>query len=337
MQYDRPIYRITLDGQDLSAGLAPRLMSLSLQEHRGEEADQLDIELSDADGLLAVPTPGAVLTLALGWAGEPLVDKGTYKVDEAGHRGAPDVISLRARSADLTGALRKRTERSFHDTTLGEIIRSIAGANSLEAVVGDTLDHEPVEHIDQTNESDLNFLTRLGKRYDAVATVKEGRLLFLLAHGGKTAGGADMPRHIIYRRDGDNHDYNHSTRDAYTGVQASWQDPRGGKKREAIAGTDENPKKLRDTYASERDALAAAQSEWQRIQRGYATMKFAMARAMPQLSPQQKVEFADMKPPMGGVDWLIKTATHSLSESGFTTVLDLELTDMPDDSHAGGD
>lgn len=331
MLYDRAFYRITLDGRDLSSGIDPRFMSLSLQEHRGEEADQLDIELSDADGLLAVPTPGAVLTLSLGWTGGPVVDKGTYTVDEAGHRGAPDVVSLRARSADLTGALRRRTERSYHDTTLGQIIRDIAGANSLQAVVGDTLDPEPVDHIDQTNESDLNFLTRLGKRYDAVATVKEGRLLFMLAHGGKTASGADMPLHMIYRRDGDSHDYNHSTRDAYTGVLASWQDPRAGKKRDAIAGTDENPKRLRDTYASERDALTAAQAEWQRIRRGYATMRFTMARAMPELSPQQKVRFADMKPPMGGVDWLIKTVTHTLDERGFTSSLELELTEMPED------
>ena len=45
-------WRVTLDGKDLSDRLRPRLVSLSLSEKRGDEADQLDIVLSDADGML---------------------------------------------------------------------------------------------------------------------------------------------------------------------------------------------------------------------------------------------------------------------------------------------
>lgn len=331
MRNDRPIARLTLDGRDLTGSIAPRLMSLSLQEHRGDEADQLDIELSDADGLLEVPSTGVVLALQLGWDGEGLIDKGTYTVDEAGHRGSPDVVYLRARSADMSGPLRTRTERSFHDTTIGAIVRDIAAANNLEPVVGKSLEAEKISHIDQTNESDLNFLTRIGRRYDAVATVKEGRLLFMRTQGGRTANGTELPTHAVYRRDGDQHDYSHSTRDAYTGVQASWTDAAGGRKRHVLVGVRGNAKRLRDTFASESDALAEAQAEWQRLRRGYATMRFSMARGMPELSPQQKIRFMDLKPPISGVDWLIKSVTHALSEGGLVTSLALELTDMPDD------
>src|SRR5690606_26421957 len=131
---------------------------------------------------------------------------------------------------------RTRTERSFHDTTIGAVVREIAMANELEPVVGETLEAESIAHIDQTNESDLNFLTRIGRRYDAVATVKEGRLLFMRTQGGQTAHGTELPTHDVYRRDGDRHDYSHSTRDAYTGVQAAWQDPAGGRKRHVLVG-----------------------------------------------------------------------------------------------------
>lgn len=47
-------------------------MSLTLTDNRGFEADQLDLELDDADGKIVLPRRGAVITLALGWKGQPL-------------------------------------------------------------------------------------------------------------------------------------------------------------------------------------------------------------------------------------------------------------------------
>jgi phage protein D len=60
-------WRVLLDGTDMSDRMRPRLISLTLSEKRGEEADQLDIVLSDADGMLAIPKEGAVLQVQFGW------------------------------------------------------------------------------------------------------------------------------------------------------------------------------------------------------------------------------------------------------------------------------
>ncbi|MGK9568748.1 phage late control D family protein, partial [Salmonella enterica subsp. enterica] len=84
-------------------------------------ADQLTITLSDHDGLLIIPPKGAVLRLWLGWSDTGLVDKGTYTVDETEHSGAPDILSIRARSADLRKGLKTKRERSWSNTTLGEV------------------------------------------------------------------------------------------------------------------------------------------------------------------------------------------------------------------------
>ncbi|EOM4439129.1 phage late control D family protein, partial [Escherichia coli] len=78
-----------------------RLMSMTLTDNRGFEADQLDIELNDADGQVGLPVRGAVLTVYIGWKGFALVCKGKFTVDEVEHRGAPDVVTIRARSADF--------------------------------------------------------------------------------------------------------------------------------------------------------------------------------------------------------------------------------------------
>ena len=172
-------WRVLLGDQDVTGKLAPRLVSLSITECRSEQADQLDITLSDHDGLLELPRRGVVVRVFLGWSdARGMVDKGTFEVDEVEFSGPPDVVTLRARSADMSNALRTRATRSFHKTTIKAIVETIAKAHKLAPVVG-TFGGTKIAHIDQTDESDLAFLNRIGKRYDAVATIKEGKLLFL--------------------------------------------------------------------------------------------------------------------------------------------------------------
>ena len=110
--YPKPICRVVVAGNDITAMLEQRLISIELTDNRGMEADQLDITLSDHDGLLAIPPRDAAIDLWLGWDDTGLIYKGRYNVDETEHSGAPDTLSIRARSADLSGGLKVKRERS---------------------------------------------------------------------------------------------------------------------------------------------------------------------------------------------------------------------------------
>ena len=101
--HQTPTYRLTVEGKDITPAIDARLISLTLTEGRENQADQLDIVLSDHDGLLAIPRKEAEIELQLGWLGRELIDKGTFVVDESEHSGAPDIITIRARAADLGG------------------------------------------------------------------------------------------------------------------------------------------------------------------------------------------------------------------------------------------
>ena len=52
-----------------------RLISLTLTDNRGFEADQLDIELDDSDRQLALPRRGETLSLHLGWENKTFIHK----------------------------------------------------------------------------------------------------------------------------------------------------------------------------------------------------------------------------------------------------------------------
>lgn len=233
---------ITKDKQqkDITQIVTDRLMSMTISDNRGFEADMLELELSDHDGLLDLPPRNAIIQVAIGWHSSLLVDKGKYLVDEVQFSGAPDKVNIRARSADLKGSLSEKKERSFDKIKLSALIEQIAKEHQLNAMVGEQFKHQTVAHIDQTSESDINLLTRLAQEYDAIATVKNGTLLFMATGKGKTASGADIPSFDITRQSGDSYNFGIAERDNYKAVRAYWHDTDTGKRGEIII--DENSK-----------------------------------------------------------------------------------------------
>lgn len=330
--YPVPAFRLTVDGLDIAQLISPRLMGLELTDNRGVEADQLSITLSDHDGLLTIPPKGAVLRLWLGWSDTGLVDKGTYTVDETEHSGAPDVLSIRARSADLRKGLKTKRERSWSNTTLGDVLGDIAIGNGLTATIAGALDGLPILQLDQANESDANLISRLGEEFDAVASVKAGCLLCLPAGGGKTANGMDLPHIVLTREDGDQHRYLQADRDSYDGVRAYYYDVNSAKKQEAIAGGGDNLKDLRHTYSDQQSALRAARAEFRRLQRGSATLSYTLAMGRPDLIPELTYTLQGVKEEIDEIIWYGGNVQHSLTDSGgYTVSLELE-SKLPEDN-----
>ncbi|EFD0690953.1 hypothetical protein P835_01370 [Citrobacter portucalensis] len=269
-----PAYMLTLDGEDITQNFSDRLIGLTMTDNRGFEADQLDIALDDTDGLVELPPRGASLTLWLGWQGFALVNKGSFTVDEIEHRGAPDTLTIRGRSADFRGSLNSRREQSWHDTILGVIVETIAQRNKLTASVADSLKAIVIPHIDQTQESDAAFLSRLAERNGASVSVKAGKLLFLKAGSAMTASGKPIPQMTVERGDGDRHQFAIADREAYTGVTAKWlhtRDPKPQKQkvklkrkpREQHLRALQHPKAAKtSTKAREKKAQEAREGEY---------------------------------------------------------------------------
>lgn len=324
LAYARPLCRLVVNGTDITAAVEKRLVELTLTDNRGMEADQLDVMLSDHDGRLAIPPRGAELRLWLGWSDSGLVDKGTFTVDELEHSGAPDTLSIRARSADLRGDLKTRREQSWHATTLGAVLSAIASRHNLKPQVEASLAAVPIAHLDQANESDANLLTRLGHEHDAIAAIKAGRLLFMPVGGASTASGLALPHVTLTREDGDQHRYLEADRDSYSGVRAHYYNPGSTKKQEAIAGAAGNLKDLRHSYADRDAALSAARAEWSRLQRGTATLGYTLAKGRPDLVPDQTFSLTGIKDEIAAYVWLGKSLRHQYTPNHYTTSLELE-------------
>ncbi len=367
-----PDFMLMLESKDITGNISNRLINLTMTDNRGFEADQLDIELDDTDGLVELPIRGAVLSLYLGWKGFALVGKGKFTVDEVEHRGAPDTVTIRARSADFRGTLNSRREESWHDTTLGAVVSTIATRNNLTASIADSLASISIPHIDQSQESDAKFLTRLAERNGAEVSVKVGKLLFLKAGRGVTASGKAIPQVTITRGDGDRHQFAIADRGAYTGVTAKWlhtKDPKPQKQKvklkrkpkeqhlralqhpkakpvakkatkeqepregEYMAGEADNVFALTTIYATKAQAMRAAQAKWDKLQRGVAEFSITLALGRADLFPETPVRVSGFKRVIDEQSWLISKVTHNLNNSGFMTGLELEVK-LPEVEHS---
>jgi phage protein D len=354
---------LKLDDRDITQNFSHRLISLTMTDKRGLEADQLNIQLDDSDGLLDLPARGARLSLWLGWEGTPLEEKGDFTIDEIEFRGAPDTLTIRGCSADFRGKLNVRREQSWHDTTIGAIVDTIAQRNQLTASVAAGLASIAISHIDQSQETDAAFLARLAERNGAFVSIKAGKIIFMKAGQAVTASGTPLSLMVIERGDGDKHLFSVTDRENYSGVTAKWlqtRDPKqqnpqlsisrqpkgqqtealqhpdaaapvaeaGGKEQkpqERLVGSAENVFELTTVYASEEQALRAAEAKWRALQRGTVKFSIQLALGRADLFPETPVLVNGFKRVIDEQAWIIGEVVHTLNDSGFTTQLKLEL------------
>lgn len=318
----KPVYQITLDGAVVP--LQGRLIMLTLSDKNGFVADELAIEISDHDGLVELPKKGVTLTAEFGFAGQ-LSNKGEYVVDEIEHRGPPDVIGIRAKSANFRDTLLEQREQSYDNKTLGQILEIIAQRNQLKPAIADKFKAIKIKHLDQNNESDANLLTRLAKDYGAVGTIKSNHLLFIERGAGKNAGGEDLPTATIYRSDGDQHSYRESDRsERVTGVRAYHHDHGKGKREKVEVGKKGYYRNLKRTFASKEAAEKAAEAELKRLQSQAKTLTLNLAIGRAELFAEMPIKTVGFKPQIDKQQWFATEITHNLNDSGYTCSISCE-------------
>ncbi|WP_407510464.1 contractile injection system protein, VgrG/Pvc8 family [Acinetobacter baumannii] len=325
-EYPFPIYRLEVDGNDISPLVVDRLISLSIKDNRGLVVDSVDIDLDDSDGQLEIPPEGAIIQVWIGWSNTGLVDKGKYKVESVTHRGAPDVLSISAFSNDVSEGLKQKRERSFSNKTIQVIFETVGAEYALKTIVHDTLANRVISYIAQ-NESDANLITRIADEHDAIATVKNGHLILLPRGASQTVSGLPLPTAQIFRSDGDGHNYTTGTgTDRITGVKAYYYDTSKSKKLYVVIGDNEdNLKEIRYVHRDKKTAELAAQAEFNRCKRASQKLSYTFAFGQPELIPEQEFVFTGLKPQIDDIVWLGTNVTHNLTDGGFTTSVELEV------------
>ena len=314
-----PAFRVIAAGQDATGALQGRLLSLTVTEEDGDNADRVEIEVDDRDGMVALPDLDAELDVALGYRGQSLASLGRFKVDGLSGSHPAQSIRITATAADLKGDIRSPRTRAWENKTLKDIVSTIAGEASLKPMVSQSIASRAWPYLAQSAESNLHFLTRIAKTLDATAKAAGGALIVQLRGDGLTAGGDPLIPPVLSQRTLTEWSWDLDTREVYRCVEAEWCNVGGGQVQVVKRGDGTPLLRIRHVHGSKEEADRAAEAKLKGAARAAMTLNASVATFNPSLMAGASVVLFGMSRFELNGEWHLKSVTHSLSGSGLIT------------------
>lgn len=172
--------KVLYDGVDITADVSANLIQFNYTDNAGDKADEVSLTLEDRDQLWRsdwYPSKGSKLKCSIIPDDGAELPCGEFEIDEIDIAGPPSVVSIKALSVPITKPLRsEKKTRTWEGADLQKIGAEVASTAGLEFewFGGDVPTYQ---RIDQTDESDLGFLSRLGKDLNHRVKVTDGRLV----------------------------------------------------------------------------------------------------------------------------------------------------------------
>lgn len=322
-----PDYKVVSNRKDITALIRDHAARIFVTDEAGFKSDTVEIELTPHDSSVPIPPDGAELEVWLGYREAGLQKMGTFVVEEVTLTEPPLRITVRGQASALEKsidhrALQASRNRSWHNQKLGEIVERIAKEHGYTPVIAPELYGKQIDHIDQTNESDLHLITRLAERFGATAKPVERRLVFGVRGASATLTGKPAPRVAVHRSQCSKWSATFKKRKAFNKVLARWHDAAAAVEKLEEAKIDPADKEYRlpNAYPTKGEASAAAAAKLREFQRGSASFNFTLP-GDPVIAAEA---FVDASGFYAGVDgeWVIDKATHDCSDSGYSVSVD---------------
>ena len=320
----QPRFRLDISGNNITDTISDRIISIKVNDEAGQKSDTLDVTVDDRDEQLPIPTARADMQVWLGYEGTDLTYMGKFTIDEVALKSNPSTMTVRGKAADSSPEFKAAKTRSWHQQTIGQIVTQIAGEHGLTPAVHSNFTDRLIEHIDQENESDAHFMTRLGKLYGAVAKPADGRLLFIPEGAGISTSGQALSAAIIDKSEITSISATIKERGQYSGVITRYRDKETNSEVE-VETTEAWQARLgaapvfrdKKLYTSRDMAEQAGKAQLDRLRGGTVQIDFTMP-GRPDIFAERPIQLEGVRSPMAG-EWIVKTVTHTLGNGGFTT------------------
>jgi hypothetical protein len=89
-------------------------------------------------------------------------------------------------------------------------------------------------------------------------------------------------------------------------------------------GTTEHAKELKQTFISKEEALQAARSELERLERSTKSLNMNLVDGRAEIEAESPLILEGFKPEIKEIKWAIASVTHSLGNNGFSTEIRAE-------------
>ena len=295
----KPIFSIVADDKDITDLLSARLISLNISDETGLVSDKAEILLDNRDNILDIPPRGTTLKIYLGYDKENLSLMGSFIVDNISLSSPPSKLRIIAKASygndkNLSNKIRSPKNRSWHEYSLVGIISKIATEHKFTSLIDEYFEQIYIAHIDQTNESDLSFLTNFARDYDAFIKFVAGKLIFAKKNKGATITGKELPKLELSENQITSWRLNILDRGKFGKVIAKYHDFATAKEKKVTIGNDEPYYEMRYTFTDQNRALEAAKAKLAEFERGITKLEISLP-GNPILSAQSKIIIPDIK------------------------------------------
>lgn len=176
-----PSWVLTYQGVNITTDISSMVLSINYVDQLGGRSGDLEIEIEDRERLWQgpwLPQQGDIVTLLIGYAGEPLLACGDFQVDDLELQGPPDVFHLRCLPTWITPSLRTTASLGYEGQTLSDIAATVAARHEMTVVGAPGSIHIRYLRITQKQETDLQFLHRLAREHNYDFTIRGTQLVF---------------------------------------------------------------------------------------------------------------------------------------------------------------
>lgn len=342
----KPAFRVTSSGNDITQQIADRLLSIRVQDEAGQKSDTLEITLDDRGQALPLPDEKTQLKVWMGYShnGNSPQEMGTYVIDEVELTYPPATVKIRAKAMEISSKFKQPKTRSWHELTIGQIVGQIAQEHGLRAQIHSQYRGRMVDHIDQTEESDAHFLTRLAGLHGATSKPAEGMLIFIPMNSGISAAGNKVLAALLDVKECSDYRATVKDRGAYSKVVAKYTDKETGTEKTVeapvmnagggfsflgavfgllgISGGNSTSDagivyKERRLFPNIGEALEAAKAKGVQLASGVVTIDLTCA-GRPDIFAERPLTLSGFREPLNST-WIIQSVTQEFSGKGYST------------------
>ncbi len=313
----KPDFNIIAESNSITEDLRSSLISLHITDESGTMSDEAEICFEY--GSNASELKGE-LEVFLGYKETGLLSMGVYIASEITIQSPPKILRVKCCAANFKGSLKEKTSREWKEITLGDLVRKIAEKYGYEVKIAQKFEDVFISHIAQTDESDMNFLKRIGHEHEATVKPVGGHIIFIPKGEGKSATGKVLGTTLLTPKDVINWKVNFNVRSKYGSVIAKWHSYERGETIEEKVGNEEPSYPIYKLYPTAESAISAASAKLRRLKRSEAKLNITIP-GNPELFAEAKINLSGFCQEIDG-EWVIERAEHTLNNMGYQTMIE---------------
>ncbi len=334
---------ISFAGTDITKEIMPYLTGLTYTDNEADEADDLQIQLQDRDGLwledwlteAVQASAAAKLSInakirRLNWFSDgkdDVLSCGAFELDGVDASGPPAVVTIKATALPFSESFRQtKKSRAWESYKLSGIASELAGKCGLKCMY-EAKDNPFYKRVEQSKTSDAAFLSKLCKDAGISMKVTDGTLVLF----DRSAYEKKTPVLTIKKADVSYTKYKLSSSAAetrYAACRVSYISPATGKCIEGTAKAADYDKDAKDNQQLEITARVSSVGEAKALAAKRLKLHNCYSRAASFTLPGNPSLVAGVTVRLegfGGWDgkYMVSQAKHSVKASGYTTDIQL--------------